>query len=191
MGKQSTRENKTIYQLCREAAGLTRAEASEKMDAVSDSKIEKFEYETQYRVDRVGIGRTAALPEDGNECHHGGKSPRGQENEGRERNPDAVILQPAFEQVPRHEHGDDERRADQPHEVAHQAREHLTARRAEDLADSDLLLLLLDVVSRHGHQTERRDQDRHEREDTDDVQDAPLIGIVVPVDSALYRQVFT
>ena len=47
MGKQSTRENKTIYQLYREAAGLTRAEASEKMDAVSDSKIEKFEYETQ------------------------------------------------------------------------------------------------------------------------------------------------
>ena len=47
MGKQSTRENKTIYQLCRESAGLTRAEASEKMTAVSDSKIEKFEYETQ------------------------------------------------------------------------------------------------------------------------------------------------
>ena len=38
MGKQSTRENKTIYQLCREAAGLTRAEASERMDAVSDSQ---------------------------------------------------------------------------------------------------------------------------------------------------------
>ena len=47
MGKQSTRESKTIYQLCREAAGLTRAEASDKMEAVSDSKIEKFEYETQ------------------------------------------------------------------------------------------------------------------------------------------------
>ena len=47
MGKQSTRENKTIYQLCREAAGLTRAEASDKMEAVSDSKMEKFEYETQ------------------------------------------------------------------------------------------------------------------------------------------------
>ena len=47
MGKQSTKENKTIYQLCREAAGLTRAEASDKMEAVSDSKIEKFEYETQ------------------------------------------------------------------------------------------------------------------------------------------------
>ena len=45
MGKQSTRENKTIYQLFREAAGLTRAEASDKMEAVSDSKIEKFEYQ--------------------------------------------------------------------------------------------------------------------------------------------------
>lgn len=30
----------------------------------------------------------------------------------------------------------------------------------------------------YGHRTERRDQDRHEREDNDDVQDAPLIGIV-------------
>ena len=37
MGKQSTRENKTIYQICREEAGLTRAEASERMTAVSDS----------------------------------------------------------------------------------------------------------------------------------------------------------
>lgn len=47
MGKQSTRKNKTIYQICREEAGLTRSEASEKMIAVSDSKIEKFEYELQ------------------------------------------------------------------------------------------------------------------------------------------------
>ena len=47
MGKQSIRVNKTIYQICREAAGLTRSEASEKMSAVSDSKIEKFEYELQ------------------------------------------------------------------------------------------------------------------------------------------------
>ena len=39
MGKQSTRENKTIYQICREEVGLTRLEASEKMTAVSDSKI--------------------------------------------------------------------------------------------------------------------------------------------------------
>ena len=55
MGKQSTRENKTIYQLCREAAGLTRAEASEKMDAVSDSKIEKFEYEIKEIDSRVKV----------------------------------------------------------------------------------------------------------------------------------------
>ena len=39
--------HKTIYQICREEAGLTRSEASEKMSAVSDSKIEKFEYEMQ------------------------------------------------------------------------------------------------------------------------------------------------
>ena len=39
MGKQSTKENKTIYQLCREAAGLTRAEASEKMDAVKKESM--------------------------------------------------------------------------------------------------------------------------------------------------------
>ena len=35
MGKQSIRENKTIYQIFRETAGLTRSEASEKMAAVS------------------------------------------------------------------------------------------------------------------------------------------------------------
>ena len=29
MGKQSTRENKNIYQLCREEQGLTREKASE------------------------------------------------------------------------------------------------------------------------------------------------------------------
>ena len=47
MGKQSTRENKTFYQICCEETGLTRSDASEKMTAVSDSKIEKFEYEMQ------------------------------------------------------------------------------------------------------------------------------------------------
>ena len=40
-------KTKQFTSFAREAAGLTRAEASEKMDAVSDSKIEKFEYETQ------------------------------------------------------------------------------------------------------------------------------------------------
>lgn len=47
MGKQSTRENKTIYQLCREECGLTREKASESMTGISVSKIEKIEYELQ------------------------------------------------------------------------------------------------------------------------------------------------
>lgn len=47
MGKQSTRENKTIYQLCREESGLTREKASEKMIGISASRIEKIEYELQ------------------------------------------------------------------------------------------------------------------------------------------------
>lgn len=47
MGKQSTRENKTIYQLCREECGLTREKASERMTGISVSKIEKIEYELQ------------------------------------------------------------------------------------------------------------------------------------------------
>ena len=47
MGKQSKREHKTIYQLCREECGLTRDGASELMDGVSAARIEKFEYELQ------------------------------------------------------------------------------------------------------------------------------------------------
>ena len=47
MGKQSTRENKTFYQLSREEQGLTREKASEKMEGVSASRIEKIEYELQ------------------------------------------------------------------------------------------------------------------------------------------------
>lgn len=47
MGKSSTRENKNIYQLCREACGLTREKASENMIGVSSSRIEKIEYEQQ------------------------------------------------------------------------------------------------------------------------------------------------
>ena len=39
MGKQSTRENKTIYQICREEAGLTRSEASENTTVQSSFKI--------------------------------------------------------------------------------------------------------------------------------------------------------
>lgn len=43
MGKKSIREDKNIFQLAREKAGLTRAQASEKLVFVSESRIEKYE----------------------------------------------------------------------------------------------------------------------------------------------------
>lgn len=45
MGKKSTKENKNIYQLCREEANLTRDKASEEMGFVSADRIEKIESE--------------------------------------------------------------------------------------------------------------------------------------------------
>ena len=45
MGRKSTRENKNVYQLSREAADMTRAEASEAL-YLSEDRIEKIEYET-------------------------------------------------------------------------------------------------------------------------------------------------
>ena len=45
MGKRSIKENKTIYQVCREEAGFTRAKASEVIGFLSESKIEKIESE--------------------------------------------------------------------------------------------------------------------------------------------------
>lgn len=47
MGRQSTRENKNIYQLAREEKGLTREKASNLMQGVSVARIEKIEYESQ------------------------------------------------------------------------------------------------------------------------------------------------
>lgn len=47
MGKKSTKDNKNIYQLCREEQDLTREKASEMMTGVSAARIEKIEYETQ------------------------------------------------------------------------------------------------------------------------------------------------
>ena len=41
MGRQSTRANKNIYQICREECELTRERASEMMTDVSASRIEK------------------------------------------------------------------------------------------------------------------------------------------------------
>lgn len=48
MGRISNRELKTIYQICREEAGLSREKASELMDGISASRIEKIEYEVQH-----------------------------------------------------------------------------------------------------------------------------------------------
>lgn len=47
MGKKSTKTDKNIYQLYREEANLTRERASELMESVSASRIEKIEYEQQ------------------------------------------------------------------------------------------------------------------------------------------------
>lgn len=43
MGRKSTKENKTIYQTSREALGLTRDQASEKLQFISADRIEKIE----------------------------------------------------------------------------------------------------------------------------------------------------
>lgn len=45
MGKKSIKENKNIYQLSREEAGMTRAQASDALVFMSDSRIEKIESE--------------------------------------------------------------------------------------------------------------------------------------------------
>lgn len=45
MGKKSIRENKNVYQLCREKCELTRQRASEEMVYISDDRIEKIESE--------------------------------------------------------------------------------------------------------------------------------------------------
>ena len=50
MGRQSTRKNKTIYQLAREEKGLTRERASDLMTGISAARIEKIEYEQQEPV---------------------------------------------------------------------------------------------------------------------------------------------
>ncbi len=53
MGKKSIREDKSIYFETREQAGLTRAEASELLGTISESRLEKME-----------TGKTAIYPED-------------------------------------------------------------------------------------------------------------------------------
>ena len=53
MGRRSDKEDKSIYQLSREAAGMTRATASEALEYISESRLEKIEN-----------GKTPAQPED-------------------------------------------------------------------------------------------------------------------------------
>lgn len=43
MGRKSTRENKTVYQIAREKQGLTLEKAGEMMDFISEDRIEKIE----------------------------------------------------------------------------------------------------------------------------------------------------
>lgn len=45
MGKRSTKENKNIYQICRENLELTRERASEQLAFISPDRIEKIESE--------------------------------------------------------------------------------------------------------------------------------------------------
>lgn len=45
MGRKSTKENKNIYQVSREAASLTRETAAEQLVFVSSDRIEKIEKE--------------------------------------------------------------------------------------------------------------------------------------------------
>lgn len=53
MGKKSIKENKNIYFETREEAGLTRAQASELIGTISESRLEKME-----------TGKTSIYPED-------------------------------------------------------------------------------------------------------------------------------
>ena len=46
MGKRSVKQNKTIYQLSREAAGLTREAASDLIGILSPDSIERIEQQS-------------------------------------------------------------------------------------------------------------------------------------------------
>ncbi len=65
MGKKSTKENKNIYFESREEAGLTRAQASEAIGFISDSRLEKIESEktTIQPEDVVAMAKAYKKPE--------------------------------------------------------------------------------------------------------------------------------
>jgi len=65
MGKRSTRENKNIYQLSREAMELTREQAGELLEFISPDKIEKIESEKMmpHPEDVLAMSRAYKVPQ--------------------------------------------------------------------------------------------------------------------------------
>lgn len=49
MGKRSVKANKNMFQVAREEMGLSRASASEQMEYISESRIEKIEKLCHYQ----------------------------------------------------------------------------------------------------------------------------------------------
>lgn len=69
MGRNSTREHKTVYQISREQAGLTREAASELLECISPERIERIESEkVQPRPEDVL--RMARAYHDPSLCNH-------------------------------------------------------------------------------------------------------------------------
>ena len=60
MGRASLKENKNIYQLSREELQLTRAQASEKLEWISASRIEKIESDRSPVTPEEGLARSEA-----------------------------------------------------------------------------------------------------------------------------------
>jgi len=69
MGRASTRENKSIYQLSREKAGLTREQAGDLLDGINPERIERIESgKSEIRPDEVI--KMAAAYQDKSLCNH-------------------------------------------------------------------------------------------------------------------------
>ena len=96
MGRASVKENKTIYQKRREARGLTRAEASEAMEWVTQSRIEKIESEktTATPEEVLAMVKAYRSPELCNYyCSHECAIGRGSVREVREKPIEAIVLE--------------------------------------------------------------------------------------------------
>ena len=64
MGRKSTKPDKTIYQTARENAGFTRAQASEALDFITESRIERIEYGSLPLPEEViAMSRAYKMPE--------------------------------------------------------------------------------------------------------------------------------